>query len=194
MLRVLLALGLSTIFLGCSGDDGAPGPAGPPGSGGLAGANGAAGAQGPAGPVGPAGADGVVAVRSFGTASFAPNLAANTPTRPAGCQTAPYVAGEGESAVVTLSASVFPTIVPNAVVYVSVGVGTNGAALVESSPQAVESMSDGVGSAGVQDLIALTAGTSYVFGAILETSSAVNLAKSSCTGVVTIVRAAAAEL
>jgi len=180
----------SMLLVACSGDEGAPGPAGDPGPAGPAGPPGAKGDPGQPGAAGEAGAAGVVAVRSFATSNIAPNLPANTPTRPAGCQTQPYVAGANESAIVSLDASVLPTVAANAVVYVSVGAGQNGGALAEILPQAVESMSDGVASAGVQALVPLTAGTSYVFGAILESSSAVNLVKSSCTGVATIVRTA----
>ena len=51
-------------------------------------------------------------------------------------------------------------------------------------------MSNPAVSVGAQAVVPLTAGTTYVFGAIIDAGAAVTLMQSSCTGTVTIAREA----
>lgn len=161
---------------GPAGPAGAPGPAGPKGE---TGATGAAGADG---------APGTVATLAVDASTVALNLASSTPTAPALCQTGAHTAGPGERAVVSLSLSMFPTAAANAVLYGSVGAAKDGGPMAAVSLQAFEGMGDGVAHVSATARVALSAGSTYRFGAIVESSAGVNLFKSGCQLSVTIVR------
>lgn len=167
---------------GAAGPAGVPGPAGPTG---LAGETGAAGATGA---TGADGAPGTVATLAADATTFAPNLAASSPAAPALCRTGTHTAGPGERAVVSLSLSAFPTAAANAVLYGSVGAATDGDAMTAVSPPSFEGMGDGVAHVGATARVPLSAGSTYRFGAIVESSASVNLFKSGCQLTVTIVR------
>jgi len=208
MRSLATALLLSTALLACSGDDGAdgangavgapgkdgnPGPIGPKGDPGGSGPTGATGTKGEEGPPGAAGANGATAfakVLSFSADAIATNVTASTPTVPVKCQTAPHTAVAGESAVVAVDASLVPTGTVDVVFSVAVAAGTNGGALATASARSFDQLTDGAATGGAQVVIPLTAGTAYVFGAMIEATGTFNLTSSSCTGTVTIVKTA----
>jgi hypothetical protein len=188
---------------GATGATGATGPAGATGATGPAGADGADGAPGTPGTNGKDGVDGVdgingmngatgpsgfLKVLGFDASNIAPNLAANTGTIPVVCRTQPHTAGQKEVAIIHMDGSVLPTVAANAVVYLSVVKAEGAGGFTEISQQSVESMNDGVASTSVTKSFDLVENVSYTFGARFESSSAVNLVKSSCHGTVTIAK------
>jgi hypothetical protein len=188
MLRISSAVVLACVLVGCSGE------AGDKGADGAAGAAGAAGTTGGAGPAGAPGADGkqgpsgVVKVLPIEGETVVPSLIVDTPVAPLKCQTAAHVASAGESAVISVDATFMPNAALASLLNVTVAVGTNGAALSAVSPKSSESMQDGVAFASATKTMPLVAGTSYVFGVILETSASTGAFSSSCMGTATIIK------
>jgi hypothetical protein len=183
---------------GDQGPQGIQGIQGPQGVQGQTGAKGDTGAQGPkgdTGPIGPAGpaGSGIVKILEFDPAllNVLANLAAMTPTVPNTCRTAAYTAGNGEYALINTNGSVYPTNVANGLLLIRAGISTDGGVnFTPVSNQAMESMSDGAATAGVSKYYPLTAGQTYIFGTIFESSALVNvlMLRSTCSCTVSIVK------
>lgn len=181
---------------GDQGPQGIQGIQGPQGLQGQTGAKGDTGAQGPkgdTGPAGPQGPSGIVTVLEFDPAgaNVFPNLASMSPTVPAVCRTQSYTAGPGEYALIDTHGSVYPSNAANGLLLISAGVNIDGGANFTSiSNQAMESISDGAATAGVSKYYPLTAGKTYIFGTIFESSALVGITmlKSTCSCRVTIVK------
>jgi hypothetical protein len=140
------------------------------------------------GPAGPQGPSGVVATLGVESGSVAPNFPGNAPFAPEKCRTGSHLAAAGEVAVVDVAVSMFPTVVQNAVIYGSLAVSEDGGGFTRESVEGVESMNDGVASVALSARVPLTAGVRYRFGAMVDSSSAFNAAKSSCHVTAMIVR------
>ena len=137
---------------------------------------------------GPQGPSGVVATLGVESGSVAPNFPGNAPFAPEKCRTGSHLAAAGEVAVVDVAVSMFPTVVQNAVIYGSLAVSEDGGGFTRESVEGVESMNDGVASVALSARVPLTAGVRYRFGAMVDSSSAFNAAKSSCHVTAMIVR------
>ena len=174
--------------VGPMGPIGAAGPIGPTGATGATGATGPIGPIGAAGAAGATGATGVVQVLDY-ESSFTKQTAAATPFVLAACQTATYVAGPGETAVVSMSATAIPAApVAGDAFYLAVGTSVNGAAVTFASNQyALAGLNTVAANVSTQKRIPLTAGAVYQFIPIFQTGTAVNLTGGSCHGIVTIV-------
>ena len=157
-----------------------PGPTGPQGS---------TGAAGPAGPTGPQGPAGVVATLGVESSAIAPSLPANTRLAPESCRTGSHLAQAGEVAMVDVAVSLLPTMAANAVLYGSLAVSEDDGGFTSESVEGIEGLNDGVASVAVSARVPLTAGVRYRFGVVVESSSALNVVKSSCHVTAMIVRA-----
>lgn len=165
----------------------ASGNPGPKGDTGAQGPKGDTGAQGPAGP------SGIVKVLAYDPAgaSVMASLASMTPTVPIVCRTQSYTAGVGEYALINTHGSLYPSNSANGLLLISAGVSLDGGVNFTSiSNQSLESMSDGAATAGVSKYYPLTAGQTYIFGTIFESSALVSitLLKATCSCTVTIVK------
>jgi len=130
----------------------------------------------------------VVATLGAESSNIAGSLTANVKSAPEKCRTASHLAQAGEIAVVDVAVSVLPTVAANAVIYGSLGVSTDDGAFTSETVEGIEGMNDGVAAVAVNARVPLTAGVRYLFGVMVESSSAVNLVKSSCHVTAMIVR------
>lgn len=193
--RILASLVFAASLVACAGEDGEPGPtgsAGAQGEQGLTGVAGADGVNGTPGATGAAGASGVVKVLSI-DASFGPiALPGNngsTIITPVGCRTPAYVAGQGETAIITLSATLSPSGPVNDVLYLDPTVSTDGGAFTSVlAGYAAESLSNGTAHVSLSLASALEPGKSYAFGAGVSTKTAVNGNAAYCQGTIMIVK------
>lgn len=156
------------------------------------------GATGPEGPEGPAGPQGgnatnqIVKVMSYGVSDIAASLAvANGAVIPINCRTPEYTANEGEIAIIHMDANLLPNPVVNSVVFVSVGISTNGGTSFTSNntTQSMDNLSDGMASSSISLVMPLVAGTKYVFGTtLLLSAGSASFARSSSHATVMIVK------
>ncbi len=182
---------------GDQGPQGIQGIQGPQGLQGQTGAKGDTGAQGPkgdTGPAGPQGPSGIVKVLEFDpvNGNVLPNLASMTPVVPNACRTQSYTAGSGEYALINTHGSFYPSNAANGLLQIRAGISTDGGVNFTSisNQPTVESLSDGGATAGVTKYFPLTAGVSYVFGTIFESSALVPITglRSTCSCTVSIVK------
>ncbi len=166
----------------------ASGNPGPKGDTGAQGPKGDTGATGPAGPAGV----GLGTVLEYDPPSnILVSLASMTPTVPVVCRTQSYTAGAGEYALINTHGSVYPSNSANGLLLISAGVSLDGGVnFIPISQQAMESISDGAATAGVTKYYPLTAGQTYIFGTIFESSALVGitLLKSTCSCTISIVK------
>ena len=165
-----------------------PGPAGPTGIDGAAGPQGIQGLQGVQGPSGVVHAVSINAIWSPAT------LLGNngsTITTPTACRSAPYTAGAGEAALVTMSATATPSNPAADVLYVNAMLSTDGGGFtIRTLIDNAESMSDGTANASTQILIPLEANRAYRFGVGLSSNSSVAISTGYCSALVIIYKAA----
>ncbi|HEY8582815.1 MAG TPA: hypothetical protein VIL49_07700 [Capillimicrobium sp.] len=184
---------------GPSGPEGPAGPAGekgepgPPGPAGPAGPAGPEGPEGPAGPAGPAGPGSLVRVMNIGQQwgpQALPGFSGNTVITPLPCRTTSHVAGPGETAIISVSATGSPTAAVNDVMYVNPMISVNGAEpfdrMLATDIDSAESLQDGTANATAQDMINLEAGKSYRWGVGMATNTPVTINPGYCTGTIMI--------
>lgn len=168
------------------------GPRGPRGYRGYRGVPGEAGPAGPAGPSGPSGAVDVLKFSAMWSPATIPGNNGVTVLKPAACTTATHVAGAGETAVITMSATASPNPYVNDTLYLHAMYAVDG-----GSPQfaqealAADSMSDGIANVSTQAVMKLEAGHTYQFRLGLASNSTVQVPSSNgaCQGHVLVVRA-----
>jgi hypothetical protein len=174
------------------GPAGAQGPEGPPGAAGPAGPEGPPGPKGPPGPAGPQGASGVVKILDIDAAWGPGHLfgdGGNTVVTPVNCRTATHSAGPGEVALVQVNGTAAPSLGVNDVLYVEAMFSENGGPFEAATAfPSVESMSDGTGHASLSARVALSAGSTYVFGAGFSTNDQVHINGAFCQATVTIAK------
>ena len=182
--------------LGPQGPQGSPGPQGPRGDTGVAGAQGvpgspgATGSQGPkgdTGPAGPAGPSSVAALRVF-EASWTDNLSlsANVPTD---CRTAPYTAGTGETALVSIQGGFAPLTPVNDMLLGAVAFSESGSAF--KFVEDFYSLDALGGAANVTSFktVPLTPTSTYVFGAgFASNNGPVTNRVGVCKGLIVIIK------
>lgn len=176
---VRCALPIVLALAACTGEDGSNGTRGLPGE---------PGPIGETGPMGAPGASGVVKALAVDAAGFLPT-ADGTAVFPTQCQTAAYVAGAGEVAIVQADASIRLQGVNNAELSVNIGVQKDGT-LTAPGHASVAALSDLSASAGTQLMTPLVEGSSYVFGVQLTVNSTLNTTRSVCHLTAMVVREA----
>jgi hypothetical protein len=185
---------------GPAGADGAAGPQGPAGSDGAAGAQGPAGetgpqgepgvagpqgAEGPQGPAGPAGFTRVMAFEaSVGTAPINTGI-----VTPAVCQTAAYVAGANEMALISIDSMIRTTGASNTQ-FLAPMVSQNGAAptIAAAFLAAAAVPVNQYSSLHTQAAVLLTPGVSYRFAAGVRAAAMLTPAEFVCRGSVMIIK------
>jgi hypothetical protein len=181
---------------------GPQGPAGPKGDPGAAGPIGPAGPKGDQGAPGPQGPSGIVRALDFEATLPTTHVKIDGPndfSTPIGCRTWSHKAGWGETALVSYSVTASAS--DDVVLYVDSMVSKEGGPFLQANPGNVASaqllqdggqgIGPGIAGATVHDLISLTPGTTYRFGAAMSLSEThmINAGyPGSCTGTVLIVR------
>ncbi|MFM6953901.1 MAG: hypothetical protein ACKOWL_02835 [Sphingobacteriaceae bacterium] len=117
-------------------------------------------------------------------------LVAGTPVVPVKCQTAAYTAGDGEVAVISINASLFPSVTANTLFQLAATVDIdNSGTFTPISNLAMGNMSGGAVCLSVAKVYPLTAGKSYVFASEWSvTVGTVNATKSVGSATVLIIK------
>jgi hypothetical protein len=112
------------------------------------------------------------------------NLTA-TPITPASCQTVPHTAGPNEVAVINFQVTaLFQT---DDYLFLAAAAGENGGALAPVNTfYNIDGTSNGVGNVSASALVPLTSGTTYVFGAFIQSNSPVTVDFGLCHGTVSV--------
>jgi hypothetical protein len=129
---------------------------------------------------------GIKAILGFDASAVVPGLTANTPVVPNKCKTTAYTAGEGETAVINMSASLFPSVPANTMFQLRAAVDIdNSGTFIEISQAGQANMSGGGVCVSVAKVYPLIAGKTYIFASELNLSVA-NVSSSQSTGSATV--------